>query len=649
MLRSLSLVAAIRRHPGHAKIGLGRNLASLDRKFILFSKAGEAVANEDTAPETIDLFLKSRKGKPSIPLKAKVGDTLLDVAVHNNINVDGTCDGELACSTCHCVLGDEHIRKMLPPCSRREEDLLQSAWGVEENSRLGCQVEVTRDMEGMSVSYPSANPGTNTSRQSTDNRKFLSKNSGLTPGPIAQKTFKIFTKHAIPSILKKYAPKNAEKKEWLSNIEIMANILPFRTNNYVLDHLINWSNIPNDPIFQLSFPQPGMLPDSEDLRQLGMLVKSGASVGDKRRAADVIRRSLNPHPAMQIEMNIPTITESEGIASLSGLQHKYSETVLFFPSESQYCHSYCTYCFRWPQFVGWEGSHFASNEIASLSKYLRQNKQVSDLLFTGGDPMVMKSNQLSRYLDAISSDPTLAHIRNIRIGSKSLAYWPYKFVTDADADDTLRLFERTVNAGKHVSFMAHFTHPVELSTPVVQEAISRIRSTGVEIRCQAPLVNHVNNDPDIWSTMWKEQVSLGMIPYYMFVERDTGARQWFGVPLSRALEVYQKASQKVSGLAKTVRGPSMSCSPGKIQVLGKEIIDKEEVFVLKFLQARKPDWTNRVFFADFDDKATWLDNLKPAFQEKSFFFEYDMNAMKDAALHGKGSFVKFSGEKIAEL
>ena len=55
--------------------------------------------------------------------------------------------------------------------------------------------------------------------------------------------------------------------------------------------------------------------------------------------------------------------------------------------------------------------------------------------------------------------------------------------------------------------MAHFSHPNELKTDVVKEAIKRLQETGVIIRCQAPLINHINNDSDIWVEMWKTQVS----------------------------------------------------------------------------------------------------------------------------------------------
>lgn len=61
-------------------------------------------------------------------------------------------------------------------------------------------------------------------------------------------------------------------------------------------------------------------------------------------------------------------------------------------------------------------------------------------------------------MDSIITDPELNHIDTIRIGTKSLSYWPYRYVTDDDADDTLRLFEKIVRSGKQISIMAHFTH-----------------------------------------------------------------------------------------------------------------------------------------------------------------------------------------------
>ncbi len=89
----------------------------------------------------------------------------------------------------------------------------------------------------------------------------------------------------------------------------------------------------------------------------------------------------------------------------------------------------------------------------------------------------------------------------------------------------------------------------------MREAIRRIRATGAVIRTQAPLVQRINDDADVWVRMWRTQVRLGLIPYYMFVQRDTGAKRYFEVPLVRAYEIYREAIQQVSGLGRTARGP----------------------------------------------------------------------------------------------
>src|SRR5690606_20603220 len=122
---------------------------------------------------------------------------------------------------------------------------------------------------------------------------------------------------------------------------------------------------------------------------------------------------------------------------------------------------------------------------------------------------------------------------SIRIGTKSLAYWPQRFVTDPDADATLRPFEEVVKAGKNLAFMAHFSHPREMEAATLQQAVRRILDTGAVIRTQAPLIRGINDDAKTWATMWRRQHRMGMVPYYMFVERDTGPQDYFAVPLAR--------------------------------------------------------------------------------------------------------------------
>jgi KamA family protein len=403
--------------------------------------------------------------------------------------------------------------------------------------------------------------------------------------------------------------------EMLFGMRVVANVLPFRVNQYVLDQLIDWSRVPDDPIFQLVFPQPGML-EREDFEAIAALLRGNADAGTLNEAVWKIRRKLNPHPSGQQTLNVP---ELDG-APIEGLQHKYRETLLLFPAQGQSCHAYCTFCFRWAQFVGDPKLRFASREAVSMRRYLSAHPEITDVLITGGDPAVMNTANLAAYIEPLLA-PEYDHIRSIRLGTKALAYWPYRFTRDKDADDFLRLIEKVVAAGKQFAFMAHFNHWRELEPAPVAEAIDRLRSAGAVIRSQSPVIAHINDDSAVWARMWQSQVELGIHPYYMFVERDTGAKSYFEIPLHRACDIYRHAISQVSGLARSAHGPVMSATPGKIEILGTPVLHGEKVFVLRFIQARNPDWVGRLFFARWDTEATWFDDLEPAFGKQRFFFE----------------------------
>ena len=90
-------------------------------------------------------------------------------------------------------------------------------------------------------------------------------------------------------------------------------------------------------------------------------------------------------------------------------------------------------------------------------------------------------------------------------------------------------------------------------------------------------------------------------------------------------------------MARTVRGPSMSCGPGKVHVLGRSTVAGERVFVLKFLQARDPAWQDEVFFARYDEDAVWFDDLQPAFGDEKWFFQDAWDSLQRGEGGGKGS------------
>jgi len=86
---------------------------------------------------------------------APVGLSLLEIAHKNNIDIEGACEGSLACSTCHVVVEPEWY-ELLPEATEDEEDMLDLAFGLTKTSRLGCQIIVSEELDGLVVKLPAA-------------------------------------------------------------------------------------------------------------------------------------------------------------------------------------------------------------------------------------------------------------------------------------------------------------------------------------------------------------------------------------------------------------------------------------------------------------------------------------------------------------
>lgn len=400
---------------------------------------------------------------------------------------------------------------------------------------------------------------------------------------------------------------------------VVSQVLPFKVSSYVIDELIDWHRAPDDPIYRLTFPYRDML-EIEHFE----LVEEAVLAGDRegiRQAVAKVQYALNPHPSNQLSQNVP----QDGDLDAWGLQHKYPETLLVFPRQGQTCHSYCGYCFRWAQFVDRPELKQAVPGPETMTRYLDGHPEVTDVLVTGGDPLVMRTDLLASYVEPLL-EPGREHVETIRFGTKAVSFWPYRLLSGPEADDLLRLLERLTAAGKHVALMLHLSHAAELKTEAAQAALARLASTGAVLRAQAPVVRHVNDDPHAWAELWQAEVRNRVVPYYMFVERDTGARRYYGLPLARAVEIYRVALQQVSGLGRTARGPVMSATPGKVVIDGVVDLDDGPAFALRMLQARRPEVVGRPFFAAYDPDAQWWDELRPYSLRDREFFGHGSNA-----------------------
>lgn len=95
------------------------------------------------------------EGDQEREIEALVGLSILEVAHNNDIDLEGACEGSLACATCHVVLEDK-IYNMLDEPEEAEEDMLDLAFGLTHTSRLGCQIILTKELDGMRIKLPSA-------------------------------------------------------------------------------------------------------------------------------------------------------------------------------------------------------------------------------------------------------------------------------------------------------------------------------------------------------------------------------------------------------------------------------------------------------------------------------------------------------------
>lgn len=111
-----------------------------------------------TRPEPgtgIKLHFRDSKGQPIKTVEANDGDDILSIAHEHDIDLEGACEGSVACSTCHVILSPEHY-DLLPEPEDDENDMLDMAFGLSDTSRLGCQVRLTRELDGMTATLPTA-------------------------------------------------------------------------------------------------------------------------------------------------------------------------------------------------------------------------------------------------------------------------------------------------------------------------------------------------------------------------------------------------------------------------------------------------------------------------------------------------------------
>ncbi len=409
--------------------------------------------------------------------------------------------------------------------------------------------------------------------------------------------------------------------------ELFIDVYRFMVTRHVLNS-IDWDNYATDSLFQLTFPQPGMIrgPVVEAYKNAGSEAERQALVAD-------YMEHTNPHDGKQ-KLNRPWFVDEDGqLVFLDGSQHKYPQCQLIFDQSTQNCMAFCTYCFRHAQVRGDEDM-FLQRELEHVHAYLRKHPEVTDLLITGGDAGYIPSERLRAYVEPILTDPALRHIRTIRLGTRSLTYQP-EMILSPKFDPMLELFDRINDAGVQLAWMSHFSTPRELLNPSTIAAIRRLQRHGVFMRSQSPMMNHISLfthedgsvDVDRSAQNWIDLANLLATMHIgfhsMYCARPTGEHHYFTAPLADMNRIASKVHRSIASINRPSRYISMTSSAGKISVLGECIVGGEKAFALKFTEGRNMEWLDRVFLAKFDEQQHTVDLLEP-FDTPEFFFREEL-------------------------
>lgn len=308
---------------------------------------------------------------------------------------------------------------------------------------------------------------------------------------------------------------------------------------------------------------------------------------------DPIRRIIIPHVSELDEFGELDASDEESNYVVPGCQHKYTSTALLLCNEV--CSGYCRFCFRKRLFM--DENDEVVNDVSEGIEYIRQNEQITNVLLTGGDPLVMSTRKLEKIIRPLRK---IEHVNIIRIGTKVPAFNPYRIIDDHELPNMLTRYS---TRHKRIYIMTHFNHHRELTDRACL-ALDMLLKAGTVICNQTPILKGINSSPEELEQLMRRLSDIGVNPYYFFQCRPTAGNIPYVLPLTEAFRVFEEAKQNVSGLAKRAR-LVMSHFLGKIELLGLT----DHHMYLKFHRSRHSTDKGRFLIYHRDDNAYWLDDL----------------------------------------
>ena len=266
--------------------------------------------------------------------------------------------------------------------------------------------------------------------------------------------------------------------------------------------------------------------------------------------------------------DIREITEEEGLedplnedalSPVPGVTHKYPDRVLFLVSGQ--CAMYCRFCNR-KRKVG-RASMVTRKTIREGISYIKGNKNIRDVLLSGGDPLLLSDGELYALLVEIRS---ISHVEIIRIGTRVPCTLPQR-VTQQLADMLKGFHPLYINT--------HFNHPAEI-TPEASLACARLVDAGIPLGCQTVLLKGINDDPDVMRILMQKLLAIRVRPYYLFQADRAKGTSHFWTPLKKGLEIMSALQGYISGLCVPRFMIDLPDGGGKIPITPEYVLGKEK-------------------------------------------------------------------------
>jgi len=224
--------------------------------------------------------------------------------------------------------------------------------------------------------------------------------------------------------------------------------------------------------------------------------------------------------------------DEDGDSPVPNITHRYPDRALFLVSPV--CASYCRFCTRRRK-VG-DPEKIPLNQYDSAFAYLAAHSEISDVILSGGDPMMLSDRRLEYIFQRLRAIP---HIEIIRIGSRITSHLPERITPE---------FCEMVRKYHPVYMNTHFNHPSEL-TPAAVAALGRLADAGVPLGCQTVLLRGVNDDPQVMKELMQKLLRARVRPYYIYMADQVAGGEHFRTQVEKGLEIVKALRGWTSGLA----------------------------------------------------------------------------------------------------